>query len=258
MRPVFLIFLPLLLLGTALPVAAERVLIQLQAAADPWPPYIDDQHPHGGISVQLANAALQTQGYQVINRMMPWARALEETRQGRIDLVLDAWWSQDRSRDFLYSRPYTDGPVKFIKRKQYPFEFRSMADLNGLTIGLVRHYAYDEELLKARNYTPFEVTDFMQSIEMLIKGRIHLAIENELVARARIKTEAPALAAQIDFGEEPLSNNYVYIISGYKNPRHVEIIAAFNRGLDIILNNGTYAHIMQENGLTVPKMFQSM
>jgi len=76
------------------------------AAADPWPPYISKSHKDGGVSVEIANAALATQGYKVTNKIVPWARALKGTETGMFDLILDAWWTQKRSLTFMYSRPY--------------------------------------------------------------------------------------------------------------------------------------------------------
>jgi polar amino acid transport system substrate-binding protein len=234
--------------------AAEKY-IQLVAAADPWPPYIDEKHPSGGVSVQIADAALRTQGYTVRNLIMPWARAIEETKKARIDLILDAWWSKERSRHFMYSRPYINGPVKFIKRKADPFRFTDLSSLKGKSIVLVRNYAYGDDFLNAKNYEPVLVTHFLQGVHMLALNRVDLAIENELVARSRLLNDAPELIPKIEFVDQPLGDNYVYLISSYQHPQHMEIIGAFNRGLTMILENGEYQKIMRENKLDMPDIF---
>jgi len=64
------------------------------------------------------------------------------------------------------------------------------------------------------------------------------------------------MISKIEFVDEPLSDNYVFLIASYKHPKHQEIIGAFNRGLTIILEDGTYQKIMEENKLERPKMFQ--
>lgn len=235
---------------------AGAALIQLVAAADPWPPYIDEKHPMGGVSVQIADAAFRTQGYTVRNVVMPWARALEETKQARVDLILDAWWSQERSEHFMYSRPYINGPVKFIKQKADPFRYADLSSLKGKSIALVRNYAYGDEFLKATNYEPVLVTNFLQGVHMLTLSRVDLAIENEFVARSRILRDAPELMPKIEFVDQPLGDNYVYLISSYEHPAHLQIISAFNKGLAIILKNGVYQKIMRENRLDVPEMFR--
>lgn len=244
-----------LLVLTSWNIKAEN-LIMLSAGADPWPPYIDENLPKGGVSVQIADAAFRTQGYTVKNRILPWARAIEETKQARVDLILDAWWSQERSETFVYSRPYINGPIKFIKQKGDDFQFVNLASLDGKSLVLVRDYAYGEELLNSKNYTQYFAHDFMQGMQMLVRNRVNLSLENELVARTRILQEAPDLLPKIEFAEKPLSDNYVYVVASYKHPKHQEMIGAFNRGLDIILKNGTYLKILEDNNLVVPNMFE--
>ena len=253
MKYFFIIFL----LSIGLSSAHAEPLIELTAGADPWPPYIDENLPQGGVSVQIADAALRTQGYTVKNRILPWARALEEVKQARVDLILDAWWSQERSEQFQFSRPYINGPLKFIKRRDDQFQYSDLSSLNGKALVLVRDYAYSDDLLRAKNYTRYQAHHFMQGIQMLVRNRVDLAIENELVARMRISQEAPELLTQIEFVDTPLSDNYVFLIASYKHPQHQEIIGAFNRGLAVILQNGTYQKILDENHLSLPEMFKA-
>lgn len=244
------------LFGFAALVQADE-LIQLTAGADPWPPYIDSDLPKGGVSVQLADAALRTQGYTVSNRILPWARAIEEAKQARVDLILDAWWSQERSKFFLFSRPYLNGPLKFIKNKGGPFEYQGLGSLDNKIIALVRNYAYGDEFLSSKNFTHYLVHDFMQGIQMLVRKRVDLTIENELVARTRISQSQPELLEQLEFVEPAISDNLVYLIASYKHPHHQEIIGAFNKGLAVIVENGTYQRILKENKLPVPDFLLS-
>ncbi len=231
--------------------STDEELETIVAASDPWPPYVDEMHPQMGVSVEIANAAYATQGYKVKQLIVPWARALEGTRTGVFDLILDAWWSSERSREFMYSRPYLDGSVKLIKRRGEPFTYEGLESLSGKQIAVVRGYAYNDEFYASPNIRHYEVVDFASAVAMLLRGRVDFAIENELVARYRLGQVAPDSIPQIEFVEPPVSLNLVYVISGYRNPRHYEYIGAFNRGLEIIRNNGEYAEILKRNGLQV-------
>ncbi len=213
--------------------SAESELIELKAAADLWPPYIDESLPLGGLSVQIADAALRTQGYTVRNHIYPWARALEQAKQGKVDLILDAWFTQERSEFFMYSRPYIDGPIKFIKLKDDPFVYKGLSSLKGKTVGLVRDYGYNEAFLADSNYEPFIVTGFIQAIKMLSHNRIDLTLENEFVAKTRILSDLPDIYPMIEFVEEPLSNNYVYVVSGYDHRKRPVITPCFPRSVAI-------------------------
>ncbi|WP_157497192.1 substrate-binding periplasmic protein [Hahella ganghwensis] len=227
----------------------DNELQTIVAAGDPWPPYIDEMHPELGVSVEIANAAYATQGYRVRQMIVPWARAMEGTRVGTFDLVLDAWWSSERSREFMFSRPYLDGSVKLIKRKGDPYIYEGISSLKGRLVAVVRGYAYNEELNTSPEVQRFEVIDFASAVAMLLKERVDFAVENELVARYRLAQVAPESLTKIEFVEPPLSVNLVYVISGYRNPRHYEYINAFNKGLQIIRENGVYSDILKRNGL---------
>ncbi|PPC78209.1 amino acid ABC transporter substrate-binding protein [Pokkaliibacter plantistimulans] len=218
-------------------------------AGDPWPPYLDDRRADKGIAVQLAREALEEEGYQVEMVFVPWARALEGTRTGMFDMIVDAWWDSDRSRDFMFSRPYLDSSIKFIKRKNDPFTFLGLSSLAGKNIALIRGYAYNSDFLASNNYNTFEIRAFPQGISMLLEGRIDLMPENETVARYQLSQQDKAALQQVEFAEKPLSHNLIYAISGYQNPRHTELIDAFNRGLMKLVSSGRYKRLLAENGL---------
>ena len=74
-------------------------------------------------------------------------------------------------------------------------------------------------------------------------------LEDEIVARARISKEAPELLDRIRFTRNALATNNLYVASGIANPRHKELIDAFNRGLKRIRANGVYGRIMKSYGL---------
>jgi len=251
------IVLVILMTQLAKPVQAEQ-LIELSAGADPWPPYIDPTLPLGGVSVQIADAALRTQGYTVKNKILPWARAIEETKQARLDLILDAWWSQERSQYFMFSRPYINGPLKFIQKKNKAFRYKGLASLKGKSIVLVRNYAYGDAFLQSEHYTKYFSHDFIQSMNMLVRDRVDLTLENELVARTRLQQSAPHLLNEVEWLDPPLSDNLVYVVCSYQHPQHNQIIFAFNQGLKEIIENGTYAQILHRNGLPVPDLFPDL
>ena len=124
------------------------------------------------------------------------------------------------------------------------FEHDDINSLEGKIIGTIRGYGYSEDFINATNFKRENVADFMQNIKKLIAKRIDLTLEDEIVANYQIEQENPKLFERIRFLKTPLSYRNLYISSGYKNPRHKEIIEAFDKGLKIIKTNGTLADIM--------------
>lgn len=246
MRSCLIIGAALLLTATAW--AGEKTLT---AASDPWPPFVDPSSPTQGLSLEIVRAAMKTQGYEVTIEFVPWARAEAGLKEGKYDLIPNTWKTEKRTTYLHYSEPYAANQIKFIKLKGDPFEFTGLESLAGKVIGTVRGYGYGDQFLSATNFERDEVVDVLNSIRKLtaVNRRIDLTLEDEIVARHTIAKADPGLLEKIEFTRNSLSENTLHVTSGLVNPKHQEIIAAFNKGLAEIRTNGTYGRIFAAYGI---------
>jgi polar amino acid transport system substrate-binding protein len=226
--------------------ASGKVLI---AAADPWPPFADDKNPTDGVSLEIIRAAFETQDYEVTMMFVPWARALNGVRVGDYDLLPTTWKSNERMEYLHFSDPYLQNSIKFIKRVEDPFEYKDLSSLAGKTIGTIRGYSYSEDFVTATHFTKEEVNDFFTNIQKMLRDRIDLTVEDEIVAFSIIKEKNADFLSEITFLNPPLTVENLYITVGLAHPRHEEIINAFNKGLKIIKENGVYAEILSQYGI---------
>lgn len=219
------------------------------AVTDPWPPFIDPQNPKEGLSMEIVRAAFESQGYQVKLEIVPWARAEDGVKEGTYDILPNTWLTEKRKAYLMYSDPYATNEVKFIKKKGDPFEFAGIPSLSGKTAGIVRGYGYGDAFMKADNFTREELPDTMTCLKMLVGGRVDLTLEDEIVAKALIAKEDSSILDKIAFTKNALSRNDLHVTVGLKNPRHKEIIEAFNKGLAVIKGNGVYQKIIESYGI---------
>lgn len=219
------------------------------AAADPWPPFIDSSEPGGGLSVEVVRAAFETQAYEFKMEIVPWARAVEGVKMGTYDVLPNTWMTEERKDFLMYSNPYTVNEVKFIKKKYDPFEYFDLSSLKGKSVGIIRGYGYGDEFMNSTGFKRETTSNFMLNVKKLVAGRIDLIIEDVIVARAKINKKDPALLGKIEFTKKPFSRKEVHVTCGFANPRHKEIISAFNKGLMEIKSNGKYASIMSKYGI---------
>jgi polar amino acid transport system substrate-binding protein len=225
--------------------AQAKVLV---AAADPYPPFLDNDNPKQGISMELIRAAFATQGYTVKWENVPWARAEAGVKDGIYDFLPDTWMTEARKAYLAYSDPYAVNEVVFIKKKGDSFEFNGLDSLKGKTVGIVKDYGYGDVFMKSALFTREEAVDIITNIRKLTLGRVDLTLEDGIVARATIMKLDPGLLSQIEFTKGSLSSNNLYIAPGLKNPRYQEIIAAFNKGLKAIKADGSYQKILAGYG----------
>jgi len=228
--------------------AEEKTIV---AVADPWPPFVDPSAPKEGLSLEVIRAAYKTQGYTVKMEYMPWARAEDGVKKGKYDILPNTWKNEKRQKYLMYSEPYAVNEIKFIKTKEDPFEFDGIESLTGKKVGTVRSYGYGDAFAAATNFTKEESNDLITNIKKLTHSskRIDLAIEDEIVARMVIAKANPDLLSKIAFTKNSLSSSSLYVTCGLANPRHKEIIDAFNKGLAEIKTSGEYAKILESYGI---------
>ena len=231
---------------TTLSMAEDKIIT---AAADPYPPFVDQTDPQEGLSLAIIRAAYKTQGYTVKMEFVPWARAKSLTIEGKYDILPDTWINEDNKKTLLFSEPYALNVVKFIKNLDDPFEYEGMESLKGKKIGTIRGYNYSDDFKEPKDFTREDVADLITNIKKVIAKRVDLTLEDEIVAKVQIAKNDPALLSQIKFGDKPFDSKNLYVASGLANPRHQEIIDSFNKGLAEIKANGEYAKIMEGYGI---------
>ncbi|GHW08648.1 amino acid ABC transporter, periplasmic amino acid-binding protein, putative [Vibrio cholerae] len=220
----------------------------ITAAQDPWPPFVMENAQQKGLSVDIVTAAFATQGYTVEFTIMPWSRALNDVKEGKIDILPATWFTQERTAYLTYSDNYLTNQVKFIKKAGDNFEFAGLASLDGKKVGIVRGYGYGDEFMNDPSFFRPESTDLKQNLQKLQAGRIDLAVEDELVAKSII-TEAGMNLADFAFTNQAISENPLHVTSGKANPRSEELVAAFNKGLAEIKANGTFDKLLADYGI---------
>ncbi|MBF0379050.1 MAG: transporter substrate-binding domain-containing protein, partial [Desulfamplus sp.] len=115
--------------------------------------------------------------------------------------------------------------------------------LFGEKAGTVRAYSYNDEFQASKDFIREDVADVMTNIKKLVAKRVDLTLEDEIVAKAIITKADPSMLHKIRFTENSITSNNLYISSGIANPRHKELIEAFNKGLAEIKANGEFAKI---------------
>jgi polar amino acid transport system substrate-binding protein len=219
------------------------------AAGDPYPPYGDPKNPNGGLGLEIMRAAFKTQGHEMSMEYVPWARAESGVKNGTYDILPFTWRTDARAKVLLFSASYAVGNVRFIKRKGDPFEFHGLESLNGKLVGTIRGYGYSDAFGASTAFQRESGNDLMTNIKKLLRQRIDLTLEDEIVARSIISANDPEALKHIEFVKTPLSVNPLYITAGMQNPKAQEIISSFNKGLEVIKANGTYDKISKEYGM---------
>ncbi|KTC40014.1 MAG: substrate-binding periplasmic protein [Pseudomonas sp.] len=233
----------LLLLGQG--ASAEK----LRLVADAWPPFTDATLVNGGVATDIVSTALARAGYASDFEQVPWARALLGIGEGRYDVLINAWYNDERTRLGQFSAEYLVNRIRFLKRKDAPLEYNNLKQLHEYPIAVVRGYAYSSEFDNDSALQKVPVHNFAMAVRMLAADRVKLTLEDEYVARYYLARESPRVRNAVEFLPKPLSENSLHILVSLKNPDHAQIVAGFDREIAAMKADGSYARLLRQHGM---------
>lgn len=228
---------------------SEAAADRLKLVGDAWAPYSDVALPGGGLATELVATALKRAGYTVDYAQVPWARALMGIEEGRYDVLVNAWFSDERTHIGQFSSAYMNNRIRLLKRKDRDISFETLDQLHARSIAVVRGYAYSTEFDSDSHLNKVPVPSFLTALRMLEAGRVDLAVEDEYAARFLLSREAASVRDSVEFLPSPLSENTLHILVSLKNPEHARIVNRFDHEIAAMKADGTYEALFKQHGL---------
>ncbi len=213
------------------------------------PPYAGKNMPGNGLSMEIVQKALQLAGYETKLVFETWPRAYEGAAIGIYDVVGSIWYTEKRTRDFAFSEPYLLHEIKFIKRKsERDIKFTRMDDLDGLIIGTLKDYAYQDAFLQSRQFIRLQQNYLLQNLLLLTQGKIDLALGDVRKIDHELRQYMKGSIKDLEILPTPLIIRGAHIAVSKGNPKHEEIIAGFNKALATMKADGSYQEIFSRHG----------
>lgn len=222
---------------------------EIQLMSTDYPPYFAAELPNGGPLTEIVTAAFAQAGHRVAIEFVPWNRALEYGKAGRVDGLHGAWHSREREKWFIFSDPLPGNELIFYKRRgTQPEKFTSYEDLKPFTIGIVKAYRNPKAFEATDLYTDAAVSDQV-NLRKLANGRIDLVLIDRAVAEYILATELTEYKDQLVALEPPLEHLPLYVMISRKVENRLEIANDFNRGLAKIVEQGRVVEILEKHGM---------
>lgn len=255
MRFIRFVSLTFMWIACAAPASAHEKPV-LTIAADVWCPInCAEGDPLPGIGVELARRAFERQGYEVRYIVMPWARALEEVRAGKIDAVIGANHTDDASL-LLPKHPILRVTDDFYVTADSTLRFNGLESLKAARIGIIHDYGYANALqtfLAAHRKTPGAVQEvggddaLEQNIRKLLAHRIDVAVESRAVMDYTLKRKG--LKDKIKrIGGIP--QGYVYLAFSPAIPQSKARARAYDASIERMKAEGAFTPLYDAYGLS--------
>ena len=216
----------------------------ITASVGEYPPYVSRAEEKANMASEIVVAAYKEVGYQVTLRWVPWRRAYEEVKDGKVDISYPWRKTDEREKVFFFSNILYQSEEVFYYQKDTEFDWYVLSDLKEYSIGGSLGYSHIELLTKAGLKVNTAKTDAL-NLTKLYKKRIDIFPLDPRVGNYIISSLPNDYKNTIIAHEKALftSGNYV-IVSNSDPKRGQHLIDKFNRGLDIIKQNGVLETIL--------------
>jgi polar amino acid transport system substrate-binding protein len=222
--------------------------------SDQYPPYNEVPGSSApGYAIEMAQRIFEKAGHAVVYQVVPWARAITETRQGTYTAIVAALPS-DAPDFILPGNEIGIARYCFYTGKDARWKYTGIPSLAGKKIGVVTSYSYTDQLDRFfLNNPQVEVVSgddaVQKNVQKLLAGRIDAFIENATVM-ASISGRDFLDKSVVDAGCQDNEVGSLYISFGPNNPKAKEYAAILSVGIDELRASGELQKILLKYGLT--------
>lgn len=231
---------------------AETLVI----AGDIWCPInCAPDSPRPGIFVELAQEIFGAAGIRVEYRLLNWARAVHDTRSGRLDALIGAGTRDAPDFIFTPTAPSVSRMCFYVATAS-AWRYRGMASLAEVRLGSINSYSYGQDLdayIHIQRQDPARVQvvsgdqALAMNVEKILLGRIDATIENAWVMDAYLATsgqQGKLLKAGCRSPDVPI---YLAFAPGLEtSARHA---ALFEAGLQRLRQSGRVDELLRRYGV---------
>lgn len=221
---------------------------KLRLATTNFPPFFSEDLPGEGPFSQLTRQAFAEAGYSVSIEFIPWARAVEWGKEGKIDGLMGAWLTPERTAFFAETASVMSNNLVFYRKRNSRTQFSSYKDIakQQLWIGTVHGYAQPRGLIEAGVNFVYTTRD-KQPFMLLSKGRIDLVVVDKAYGDVTLALpDMQSHSINIEQIEGVVERRDMYVLLSKHLSNADEITEAFNQGLGVLKKDGRFQKIVFE------------
>ncbi|WP_020409047.1 substrate-binding periplasmic protein [Hahella ganghwensis] len=221
----------------------QRLLI----VSDIWPPYVTGEKGKPGFDVETATQVLESLGYEVTFKLVPWKRAMKMVEKGLADVLLDASPNEERDRTFYIPVEPMSHSVSTLFCVSCDIAAPITNELlKGKRLIVNRGYNYVGTLEEDPNIEQLPVDSFEQGFAALSAGRADYYIVNRYVGlHALSNMGIVGIKPMDDYVAEP---SPVYLLFS-RQPRLMSLPTIFSKSLAAFKKTPEYHKILVRYGL---------
>ncbi|WP_127716188.1 ABC transporter substrate-binding protein [Halobacteriovorax sp. HLS] len=207
---------------------------EVRVATVEWPPYVTGKKSAEGSSVEIIRNAYAKVGHSVKLVFLPWARAINYMKSGKIDAIMPIYKTKDRE-DFMYfSNSFQRSDLLLYKNTKSKIKYSSLKDLEGLSIGLVNGYKNIPYIDNSTTLKKTFVTKDLSNLKMLARSHVDVVCVDSEVAKQLIAENRSSLEGKIEPLYPALDSKELFIAFSIKAKGSKKMLKDFNHGLSLL------------------------
>lgn len=238
----------LTILGATLPGWGQERVINLTTVN--WAPYYAAHLPEDGFFSEIVKSAFERAGYKPVLAFRPWKRSMVMVENGEADVLMGAYYNDERAKVYWYSDTIYLDRVVLIARKDLGIKsYQSLRDLAPYQIAIGRGWTYSEEFDNADYLQKQSATDQVVNIRKLKFGRVDLFAASETVFRYEVANHQSFSMDRFVVLEPPLKESALFLAVSRAIPDGKQITNDFNLALKAMKEDGTFRQILKKHGM---------
>lgn len=223
----------------------------VRLASGEWPPYQSKELKHAGVVSRIVTEAFAQSDIRVELGYFPWKRSYHYAETGQWDGTF-VWFETPERRELFYvSDPVIDINYVFFHKKEFPFEWKTIADLKPLIIGGTLGYEYGTAFQGAEKDGVIRVvrkpTD-AENFQRLLEGQIHIfPCDVEVGYELIWKHFTPNEVQRFTHHPLPVRAAPHHLLLSKRIERNKRLMVLFNKGLRQIKESGQYDQFITES-----------
>ena len=228
----------------------EVVILTLE-----YPPLVSEAMPSGGVFSEVLRQALYGSEWTVRLKYVPWARVPAELTSSEVAGALPCWESEIESFGLKRTKAVFVSQLGFyVRRQDARFLDVRLSQLKGKRVGTVRGYGYPEQFL-ASGIIPEDASSDEINLKKLAAKRFdYIALERAVGDYILSRDKEWSLNAQVNWQGPPFARMPLYIGIKPSFLESAQFIAAIDRGIQRMRQDGRLGVIAKKYGLDLPDL----
>ncbi|MAL97354.1 MAG: amino acid ABC transporter substrate-binding protein [Alteromonadaceae bacterium] len=200
------------------------------------------QSEFSGPFIDVVKRAYGGAGIRIEFVSHPWTRNAQLIDSGMADAGLPYYCTEERARQYICSESVVDGEMVLFHRRSTDFDWDTMDDLQGYTIGATLGYFYGEKfeaMEQEEELTVLRIAQDDVNIRLLVRGMIDLMPQDRAVGYAIAQQVLPeGQFDQLTHHPKPLHSRPLHLIFTRATPRGARFAKIFDRRLKEMAASG--------------------